>query len=143
MKIIFLDIDGVLNCKDTVQRQTRYPSIIGIDPYKAILLDRIVLATGAKIVISSSWRHWPDSMTEIRRAVDPEHIIDVTPSLQSTRVRGFEIKKWLTEHSVTKYAILDDDSDMLAEQWSHFFKTTWERGLTEEIAQQVIDHLNS
>jgi membrane-bound lytic murein transglycosylase MltF len=42
---------------------------------------------------------------------------------------------------VERYAILDDDTDMLPEQLPNFFQTTWEEGLTEEIAEKVIAHL--
>ena len=39
------------------------------------------------------------------------------------------------------YAILDDDADFLPHQW--LFKTNFNDGITEEIAQAVIDHLNA
>lgn len=39
-----------------------------------------------------------------------------------------------------RYAILDDSSDFLWGQ--HLFRTTWAEGLTDEIADQVIAHLN-
>ena len=57
-------------------------------------------------------------------------------------MRGDEINAWLSEHpEVTKYAILDDESDFYDDQ--PLFQTTFETGLTDEIAQKVIDHLNS
>lgn len=40
------------------------------------------------------------------------------------KVRGDEIAEWLSRHpEVTKYAIIDDDSDMLPEQMPHFVHT--------------------
>ena len=137
MKIIFLDIDGVLNSKETL---TRANSIIGIDPFLVSIFNRIIFATDAKIVISSSWRNSESEREEIRKRVMP--FLDITPNCKS-RIRGDEIKEWLDKQSdVEKYAILDDDSDMLKEQLPNFFHTTWENGLTEEIANEVIKHLN-
>lgn len=142
MKVLFLDIDGVLNCKDTVNR---YDGFIGIDPYLVAIFNRIIFATDAKIVLSSTWRLAKFSRDEVRRRV--MDFIDVTPRLSkpgdmSSTGRGLEINAWLKEHpEVKKYAILDDDSDFLPDQ--PLFQTTWEKGLTDEIANKVIKHLNS
>lgn len=139
LKILFLDIDGVVNCSSTRQRHRGF---IGIDPYMALLVGRISLAVeDLKVVLSSSWRNFGDGgREEVASQVLP--IFDITPNLGT--IRGEEIKAWLDAHpEVTKYAILDDDSDMLEEQLPNFFKTTWEEGITTEIAKKVIDHLNS
>lgn len=141
MKVLFLDIDGVVNCKTTTQRHRGY---IGIDPYMAFLVGRIVEATDAKVVLSSSWRYFEDGRAEVERQV--VKCIDVTPNLPISGgveacERGNEIQAWLTEHpEVERYAILDDDSDFLPDQ--PLFKTSWETGLTEEIAGRVIQFLN-
>jgi hypothetical protein len=56
--------------------------------------------------------------------------------------RGTEIKTWLDSHQdVSCYAILDDNTDFLVGQ--PLFKTSWDKGLTEEIAEKVISHLNA
>jgi hypothetical protein len=71
-----------------------------------------------------------------------KHIVKVsgiTPTLGNTR--GDEIREWLRKNpEVTKYAILDDDSDFYPDQ--PLFKTTFETGLTDEIAKQVTNYLN-
>lgn len=148
MKIIFLDIDGVVNCQDTFFRtKDERDNLFCIDPYMALLIGRIIEATDAKIVLSSSWRHHPDGIAVVEKRV--WKILDITPTMprpSGTGVeyceRGKEIKAWLDKHpEVTKYAILDDDRDMLPDQ--PFFKTSWKIGLTDEIAAKVIDHLNS
>lgn len=55
-------------------------------------------------------------------------------------LRGDEINDWLAKHpEVDKYAILDDDSDFYDDQ--PLFKTTFKDGLTDEIAEAVIEHL--
>ena len=54
MKVIFLDIDGVLNNEYS---KTRAPSgVIGIDGDKVKRLRKIVESTGAKLVLTSSWK---------------------------------------------------------------------------------------
>lgn len=140
MKVLFLDIDGVVNCGRTT---TRYRGIIGIDPHMAFLVGRIVLNTGAKIVLSSSWRGWPEGEEEIRKKV--YDFIDCTKHVpDEDAVRGDEIKEWLDRHpEVERYAILDDDSDMLLEQMDHLFRTEWETGINPEIADKIIAYLNA
>ena len=138
MKILFLDIDGVVNCATTKQRHRGF---IGIQPDKATIIRRIINETKCEVVLSSTWRKDINSMAEVKRRVC--HFIDRTPN-SSSGIRGNEIKFWLDQHpEVTKYAILDDDSDMLEEQLPNFFKTTWKGGITEEIADAVIKHLNA
>lgn len=136
MKVIFLDIDGVLNNKETMQRHRGF---IGIDPYLVAIFNRIILATDAKIVLSSTWRLEKVFQDEVRKQV--WDFIDITPRLPNEK-RGTEVKVWLDKHpEVERYAILDDDRDFLEGQ--PLFKTTWDEGLTEEIAKQVIEYLNS
>lgn len=147
MKIIFLDIDGVLNSEETVKRRIRSDKgFIGIDPYLVAIFNRIIFAIDAKIVLSSSWRILPDSQQEVRdRVMD---FIDMTkhPFQKENgewSVRGDEIQEWLSRHpEVTKYAILDDDTDGMRQHGDNYFRTYWEEGLTEEIAKKVVDHLN-
>ena len=54
-KVIFLDVDGVLNCHSTKDKCGDY---IGIDDKKVALLKEIVDATGAIIILVSSWKEW-------------------------------------------------------------------------------------
>lgn len=143
MKVLFLDIDGVVNCQFTTQRHRGF---IGIDPYMALLVARIPEATGCKIVLSSTWRLNEEGREEVRQQV--YDFIDVTPSSfridERWSTRGEEIQAWLDEHpEVTKYAILDDDRSMLESQLPNYFNTSWLVGITDEISQKVIEHLNA
>lgn len=134
MKVLFLDIDGVVNCKTTKQRHRGF---IGIDPYMAFLVGRIVESTGAEVVLSSSWRHFDDGRKEVEKQV--VKCLDITPTIDG--IRGDEVAAWLRDHpEVKKYAILDDNSDFRPDQ--PLFQTEWETGLTEEIANIVIKYLN-
>ncbi len=143
-KLIFLDVDGVLNSQQTLERRNQRGGHIGIDPYHVLLVDRIIQATGAKVVLSSSWRHSEEGRAEVMKAVP---FIDHTKSC-CFGVRGGEIRQWLFENvdydirEQVKYVILDDDSDMLLNQKDHFFQTTWKEGMTDEIAKNVIEYLN-
>lgn len=139
MKILFLDIDGVVNSVKNFnpKNNTLYP----LDRYCAFLVGRIVLQTGCKVVLSSSWRHDPKAVQSVSQSV--VELFDITPTLG--KYRGDEVQAWLDQHpEVTKYAILDDDMDFYVYQAPNFFKTRFmEEGLTDEIAEAVIKHLNS
>jgi len=144
MKVLFLDIDGVVNCATTTQRHRGY---IGIDPYMAFLVGKIVLDTDCKVVLSSSWRTFhDDGVKEIGKQVT--FVDDVTPSPwyeeenKHHSTRGEEIQAWLDLHpEVEVYAIVDDDTRMLESQLPHYFQTQWNAGITEEIAKRITDHL--
>lgn len=145
MKVVFLDVDGVLNKQDNFNPALNlgpYP----VDDYCVFLMGKIQLDTDCSIVVSSSWRHHADGMNAIRAKFN--NVIDKTGTSSlidyNDKPRGHEIQTWLDEHSeVTKYAILDDDSDMLSEQLPSFFQTTFKTGLTEDIAKRVTEYLNA
>lgn len=149
MKILFLDIDGVLNSEEFFKKRAKGLHPTAIDNYMALLVYRIVEATGCKIVLSSSWRGYEDGEKEIERMIGVK-LHDRTPRSES-HLRGVEIHEWLrknvkgfnsTYKGDFRIAILDDDSDMLMWQKDHFFHTSWKVGLTDEIAAAVIKHLN-
>lgn len=144
MKVLFLDIDGVVNHSDTSFKYNHWP----LERYCAFLVGKIQLDTDCKVVLSSSWRVHPEGVSEVEKRIVPVH--DVTPKSwydeekDHHSSRGEEIQKWLDSHpEVTRYAILDDDSDMLPEQLPSYFQTYFHGGgLTDEIAKNVINHLN-
>lgn len=147
-KVLFLDIDGVCNSAEYAERRfkkTGKGGLLGIDKTLAERVRRIVKETGCDVVLSSTWRLYPNARDQVRR--DVVGFIDVTRNLQAgaqngRTERGYEVQEWLDRHpEVEQYAILDDDSDFLPDQW--LFKTTFKLGITEEIADNVIAHLNS
>ena len=138
MKVLFLDIDGVVNSKDTHINNPDEWAVI--DPYMAFLVGRISLNTACQVVLSSGWRLHPESVATIEKRVI--QLYGCTPELQG-KSRGSEIQAWLDEHKdVTAYAILDDDMDAGEGHSTHFFKTTFETGLTTEMAENIIQYLN-
>lgn len=160
MKIIFLDIDGVLNHEDFYRErfEKRYDDgaiehpYSEIDPKTVQRLNKIIEETGANIVISSTWRH---SGLEYCKKVLEYHgfkgnIIDITPMCRcGLCVRGNEINKWIHDNNditgghlkFKDYVILDDDNDMLFTQKDNFIQTNPFIGLTDYIMEQVINKL--
>ena len=159
-KVIFLDIDGVLNTKwwyAQMNRNTPKDKYgYAFDPNAVSNLKYILDQTGADIVISSSWKSFGfselEEMWEERGL--PGKLIGITPNSVSDEmllnadldnmelfsIRGMEIKEWLSKkgRSISHYAIIDDMDNMLPEQQSHFVKTDPEIGITKENANQVI-----
>ena len=153
MKIIFLDIDGVLNSLNYRRRMgMQYFSEI-IDRQKMPLLKKIVDVTDAKIVLSTTWRkYWnegetqPDPAGENINRIFGEYGISVyskTPVLENSG-RAAEIKAWLRRNPyVDGFVILDDkDFGWPAELRAHFIWTDLNGdGLEEAQVQEVIDIL--
>ncbi len=145
MKVLFLDIDGVCNSAAYMQQIGKQSFWHDTDPAAVQLIKRIIKETGCKVVLSSTWRLYPEARAVVKR--DVCYFIDCTKDLQrgakrGVVERGIEVQEWLDRHPhVKQYAIIDDDSDFLPHQW--LFKTTWEHGITEDIAQAVIHHLTA
>lgn len=111
MKVIFLDIDGVLN-SDEYFEKIRNLDIQGIeqeiDIEKIKLLKKAINETGAKVVLSSSWRYTRNGQQLKELLSKYEICVDSTPFIQNKR--GLEIKQWLSEHQcIEDFVILDDE----------------------------------
>ena len=153
MKVIFLDIDGVLNTIEYIGRR-RELGISGhdengvslFDPVMIERLNEIIIATNAKIVISSCWRMLY-TINELRNIWRERNILGEiidTTSVGSMRERGIEIREWLDEHEnkIDSYVILDDDSDMLPSQFKNLILTNWKTGMNDEHVRKAIKTLN-
>lgn len=156
MKVIFLDVDGVLNSEHSHSIDNNENWMENeVSDIHIQWLKKIVDETGAKIVLSSSWRHYHPKATGSNTITDPLfkvldrklreaglEIIDITPDLRG-KMRGLEVQEWLNAHlDVTKYVILDDDADFTVEQKPFFVNTTFKYGLTEILAIKAINILN-
>ncbi len=138
MKIVFLDIDGVLNSVRTAFATGGYPhhfspsDLCKFDPIAVGLMRKLCQLAPCEIVISSTWRlHY--SANEIGQALDLP-VIGCTPTGQNRlgrkAIRGQEIADWLRDHAeVTHYAIIDDDIDMLPDQQKNFVHIDGTEGL--------------
>lgn len=100
------------------------------------LIQRICNKSNVKIVVSSTWRKM-FSYQEIGANLKLP-TIDSTPEFSGWR--GYEIKDWLDRHpEVTKYAIIDDDSDMLPEQKPFFVHVDGRNGISYENFKQLLE----
>ena len=128
MNIIFLDIDGVLNNKDTFIEQEEHflktgESLVEIEPIMISRLAKIVKETDSQIVLSSSWRYGWDPEYEkcsshckkLINSLDEYglRIFDKTPVIKNG-LRQDEIRCWLARHAdVDNFVILDDETSFL------------------------------
>ena len=178
MNIVFLDMDGVLNSEAYLRKLDAQHRALGhedptrpksemtcacyhlrqqIDRDAVARLNWIIAETGAKVVISSSWRKLfePAEMHSLLA----EHgfvgeIIGETPrgdeeELRGTYghpehyYRGYEIDFWLRQHpEVNRFVILDDGSDMVMHV-HRLVQTDAQEGLLDEHAELAIAMLLS
>ena len=111
MKVIFLDVDGVLN-SDEYFDKIRNLDIQGIerevDIEKIKLLKKAIDKTGAKVVLSSSWRYTKYAQYLKELLSNYDIYVDSTPFIENER--GLEIKKWLSDNQDAEdFVILDDE----------------------------------
>lgn len=145
MKILFLDVDGVLNrCGASGH---------GLESDKISILKTIIDATGCEIVLSSTWRKSKEQRQRLHKVLESDGIKwngDRTPVFErkvgflwEADGRGKEIQSWLTDNAPNAtFVILDDASDMGA-LLPHLVRTYSFEGLTRPIADEVIQRLNS
>src|SRR5262245_46158989 len=108
VRVIFLDIDGVLNSGKTPNpRELPYV----VDKKLLRLFVRLVRRARANVVLISDWRHDPAGLYAARY-----HGIrykDIVPELRG-KSRGNDIRMWLKKHpKVKRYVVIDDDDDDL------------------------------
>lgn len=148
MRVIFLDIDGVLNSERYFkQRDPEGLSVVdsasSIDPAAVALLNDLLAATDGKIVVSSTWR-LGRSVPELEellvsRGLRAGHVVGKTADLYG-QPRGSEIRLWVDTHEVKRFVILDDDSDM-EPLMDRLVKTHFLDGLQAAHVQKCIDLL--
>ena len=148
MKVIFLDVDGVLNDQDLIFEKFKTKEI-EISKDKLLLLKKIITSNDdTKVVLSSSWRigllrkdgkivadtTYHKEFLELLKEYSIQ-IYDITPSMMS---RPEEIKYYLDNNDIESYVILDDE-DLNDENQvkTDFFNG----GLREEHVSLAIDIL--
>lgn len=160
MKVIFLDIDGVLVTERHLKRcdENNQPSMIGrnhvFDPVCVTLLNRLIAETDAKIVVSSVWRYGR-TVSQLQNIFNERgvvcEVVGVTLDLEKkfgqlyrSVPRGVEIAAYLERHKdVDKWCILDDDEDFLEEQLPYFVNTDFIEGFAEkhlDLALSIFEH---
>lgn len=153
MKVVFLDIDGVLNSDFwNESHQLEISNGEYIDEEKVKLLSKIIENTDAVIVLHSAWRFWlNENLQPIRKEADnllallhkyKINIYDKTPDLSSEEIRkakkfsmikAREIMTWLGEHQGVEGYLVLDDLDLYSEEISRFqIRTDSMVGLTDK-----------
>jgi hypothetical protein len=167
-RIVFLDIDGVLNSADSRRRvvlgttDPKIPNARLLDPQAIALLNSILARTEADVVLSSSWRYYV-SVPKMQKMLEYHgfrgRLLARTPIVaelpmyrgntaaelvqigQGSHERGIEIQQWLDEQGpVQSYVILDDDDDM-ANLMPQLVHTSFEHGLTRADALRAVEIL--
>ena len=140
IKVLFLDMDGVLNSK-----QDEYDVDLRTSKHLE-LLQKIILTTDAKIVLSSSWRKDIPLLQEVLIPKLKEYnlkLLDRTPYMYNLP-RGDEIREWIrtTKYGISQFAILDDNDDMM-DLSTNLIQTNTNIGLQEEDSIKCINLLNT
>lgn len=127
-----------------------------VDDNSVLELKRILTETGATIVLSSTWRLSERGVKILREKIQPFEIKHTTPIHWSPRGRRWEILDWMAtkigfngflqkldlKRLNFKWAVVDDDVDADLEDGSFFRTNFFAGGLTKEIADSIIQHLN-
>lgn len=115
--LLFLDVDGVLNCSGAAERTP--DGYVGIMPSRVKLLARIVRENDAVIILSSSWKEfWSRDRDSSARTAVGDYLDEAlaaeglriegrTPGLSWERGRG--IYAYLQSHPHGGWVVLDDD----------------------------------
>ena len=165
MKVIFLDVDGVLNSARTVMSDESLETDLIQN------LAAIVKLTNAKIILTSTWRLSPNALRELMdflmcydlsisgctqegvdmRNFENTRFENVVPTKKYTRAgtytydRGAEIAIWMLQYElrVEKFVILDDEDEDI-KNWfpNELVKTDFMKGLTEDDAVKAITMLS-
>lgn len=139
MKVLFLDVDGVLNTDKT----RRDNGLEFIDPIRVNLVNDIVDRTGCEVVLSSSWRVFfkQEKLHKMfKEAGLKKPLHDFTPVARAPDGRGDEIMRWLEDQGEVTFAIVDDDVFDITPIFSEdvVVQTNDDDGLTPEHAENLI-----
>ena len=132
MKVIFLDIDGVLN--------TNSDREISNDKLK--LLSELVSKTGADVVLSSSWRNWwnnpktniPGSFITKWKKQFLDNNLSITLTTELECPKNLSIEKFIIRHDVKCFIVLDEEPTDI----SNLVQTNGNVGLTQSGCQKAV-----
>ena len=157
-KIVFLDIDGVLNSNFWNKNHQREISVgTLIDESKIKLLCKLIKDTDAQIILHSGWKYWFDpDLKPLRKeaenlqallekegltiaGVTPDHATEeIKKSKKFSLVKAGEILAWLEQHDdVDAWVVMDDLDLHNAEVARHQVKTDQSIGLTGEDVERA------
>ena len=169
-KVIFLDVDGVLNSAKTLYEDS------SLEDNLILNLKELVNKTEAKIILSSSWRLFTEAIATLmdkldkfglaisgitcdgvdldwlekyefdttKKYLDAKFDYDENKQIKFTHDRGAEIFKWLCYHYDCTYVILDDELEDIKPYFNEsvIVKTSYKTGLTKKDIKKAIQILN-
>ncbi len=146
MKVIFLDLDGVMITGSYQKRSTEFEGYY-FTPSSVENLKQILERTGAYIVVSSTYRM--AGFEYLRKMFNANGLTDgligQTPVIDYG-IRGDEIRQYIEEsrldpqNAVEQFVILDDHDDM-GDLMPYLVQTKWVSGLDEEAREKAIQML--
>ncbi len=162
MKIIFLDVDYVLNYEFS---KTRIDGYLFVEDSKIELLKQLIEHTEGKIVLSSTWRFgWvymdaPVPENDAYRQREIRHFIALRDKLQEFGLelldrtpvsaeddRGKEIDEWLRKwdgEPIESFVILDDmNGKYLRPHSNRLIRTSARKGLEQKHVDLAVKILN-
>ena len=139
MLFIFLDIDGVLNTEaDWVSPYTLNKECANnFLCFASLYNSRIILTSTWKHgYISSNNRNNTNQIKQLEAIFNTKNIriIGKTEDLMS---RDIEISKYIIDHNITKYIILDDDATLFQRSISHMYFTNSKYGFSKKDIKEV------
>ena len=166
MKLIFLDIDGVLNsfekhadptvkhCEWCPEKMAAFGISLEVFPEFLNRVNRIIEETQAKVVLSSSWRigylaDYADVIIHLHNHGFKGFIVGRTPWLDENEdalpTRGEEIQAWFDQHpkeQIESFVVLDDNP-LGDSKWDpNFVRTNHKIGIQELDVEKAIEILN-
>lgn len=163
MKIIFLDIDGVLNTDNTWERRhvefiSSGKIICPIDEFRIKYLKEIIDKTESKVVLFSTWSGGFKKENDL-----------IIPSRQNTKAQGLyelfnkygieiydkiskietkiknpeKLKLWLLNNNVEEFIIIEDEPEALKEYFNDKIIDVSKSGLSKEHISLAISILNN
>jgi hypothetical protein len=155
MKIIFLDLDGVLCLSNGNGMPTNKWDASDFDPLAVAALNEILSATDAEIIITSDWRY-DYTLSEMRYIfkhfkVSKGPIGYIPSSNGGIHNRAADINAWLNTHDFKNDInwVVIDDMDMSKEFGDSFVLCVNDRGLSKKKTKQevlrklgMLDNLN-
>ena len=123
--VVFLDVDGVLNSRTTVQRTP--DGYTGIDDARVQLLAKVINKYGGgDIVLSSDWKEMRETAADYLYLVSKLEMFGLTitgKTIDTMKRRGKGIVEYLAAHpEIKEYVVLDDNLFDFRD-----YKKLWER----------------
>lgn len=122
---VFMDVDGVLNTRTTIQRTPK--GYIGIDDARVAVLARAIAKYGGgEIILTSDWKYMKSNDEDyiyLVSALEKQGLKIADRTQDCNQRRGAGIAAYLAEHAeVREYVILDDCTFDFME-----YRKLWER----------------